>query len=306
MGEEAARSLGFEPEVLPVPRSDATCAADTIEAASLIKERGADLLLFAGGDGTARDVFKAVGDSLPVLGIPAGVKIHSAVFGQNPRLAGELAVLVVEGKVRQYVEAEVMDIDEDDYRREILSARLFGYLSIPSRPRFTQRLKSGSPQNEGYIHQAIAAAVIEEMDDTAIYLFGAGTTIRPIMERLGLDGSLLGIDVAQGRSLLLKDATEAQLREIVDSRSAPIRLVVTPIGGQGYVFGRGNQQLSPAVLRKIPKRNIMIVSAPGKLAALTGRPLLVDTGDQELDLELSGYYRVITGFRRSSFYRVEG
>ncbi len=306
MGEDAARSLGFEPEVLPVPAGDVTCAEDTIEAASLIKGKDASLLLFAGGDGTARDVFTAVGNTLPVLGIPAGVKIHSAVFAQNPQLAGELAALVVEGKARRYVEAEVMDIDEDDYRREILSARLYGYLTIPLRHSFTQRLKTGSAENERYLQQAIAASVMEGMDDRIVYFFGAGTTIRPIMERLGLEGSLLGIDVVKDRSLLVKDATELQLLEIVERSSAPLRLIITPIGGQGYVFGRGNQQLSPAVLRLIGKNNIMIVSTPGKLAALAGRPLLVDTGDRELDRQLSGYYRVITGFGMSSVYRVSG
>ena len=306
MGEDAARSLGIEPEVVFVPPSRDTGAADTIAAASIIKERGVDLLLFAGGDGTARDVFTAVGTTLPVLGIPAGVKIHSAVFAQNPRLAGELAALVVAGKVRDFMEAEVMDIDEEQYRREILSARLFGYLTIPLQRRFTQRLKAGSPQNERYVRQAIAAAVMEGFDETAIYLLGAGTTIRPIGESMGVAGSLLGIDVAQGRSLLVKDATESQLREVVAQARVPVYLVLTPIGGQGYVLGRGNQQLSPAVLRKIDKRNIMIVSAPGKLAALAGQPLLLDTGDAALDRELSGYYRVITGFRQSSFYRVEG
>lgn len=306
MGEEVARELGFEPEVVFVPQSDDTRAGDTIEAATLMKERGVDVLLFAGGDGTARDVFTAVGPSLPVLGIPAGVKIHSAVFAQNPQLAGELAAMVVEGKAREFTEAEVMDIDEEQYRREILSARLFGYLTIPLQPRYTQRLKAGSPQNERYVQQAIAAAVQEEMDDNALYLLGAGTTIRPILENLGLEGSLLGVDVVRGRSLLLKDATESQLLEVVRQASAPVYVVLTPIGGQGYVLGRGNQQLSPAVLRKISKRNIIIVSTPGKLAALMGQPLLLDTGDPELDSELSGYYRVITGFRQSSFYRVEG
>jgi len=306
MGEDVARALDFEPDVLPVPAGGETCARDTIEAAIKIRDNGASLLLFAGGDGTARDVYTAVGDTLPVVGIPAGVKIHSAVFAQNPRLAGELAVLMVEGKVRRYLDAEVVDIDEDDYRREILSARLYGYLKIPLKSGFTQRLKAGSQQNEHYLQTVVAESVMGGMADRTLYVLGAGTTIRAIMERLGLAGSLLGIDVVLDRSILARDATEERLLEILDGNRLPIQLVVTPIGGQGYIFGRGNQQLSPVVLRRIGKNNIMIVSTPGKLAALAGRPLLVDTGDRALDRDLSGYYRVVTGVRQSSMYRVSG
>jgi predicted polyphosphate/ATP-dependent NAD kinase len=302
MGEDAAIESGFLPQIIAGVFFSTTTAKDTVRAARAMQERGVDLLLFAGGDGTARDVYEAIGNSTVALGIPTGVKIHSAVFALNPMAAGDLCTLYLQGKAKKVAEAEVMDINEEDFRRGILSARLYGYLKIPYRSRYVQRLKSGSSPDERYSQEAIAAAVVETMLDTHHYIIGPGTTTRAIMEKLGLDYSLLGIDIVFQKRLMGKDLNEKEILNII--RGIPSMLVLTPIGGQGYLLGRGNQQISPEVISHVGKDNIIIVATPNKINSLEGRPLFVDSGDVKTDQLLSGYYRVFTSYRDSIIYRV--
>jgi predicted polyphosphate/ATP-dependent NAD kinase len=265
-------------------------------------DKKVDLLLFAGGDGTARDICSAVETSLVCLGIPAGVKIHSGVFGSHPARAGELAALFLQKSVQRTVEAEVMDVDEEELRREIVSARLYGYLRIPHVERFLQRTKAGSTGNEKYSQEAIAAEVTGDMSDEFYYLVGPGTTTSAILQRLGLDHSLLGIDLVWQNKLLGKDLNEAQILDKIHGK--PTKLILTPIGGQGFLLGRGNQQISPEVIRQIGKDNIIVVAARQKIHSLNSRPLLVDTGDEAVDQTLMGYYRIVTGFREAIIYKV--
>ncbi len=303
MGEEAAIHCGFQPEIVDGISSSSTDARDTMKAAKDMLEMGVAMLLFAGGDGTARDVYKATGDSLVALGIPTGVKTQSAVFARNPSAAGELCALYLLGKAKKVHEAEVMDINEEDFREGKLSARLYGYLKIPYRSRYVQRVKSGSSPDEKYAQEAIAAAVIENMSDAHLYIVGPGTTTRTIMEKLDLDYSLLGIDIVHNRKLVGKDLSEAEiLKEIAGKKC---ELIITPIGGQGYLLGRGNQQLSPEVLTRVGKDNIIIVATQNKIHSLNGRPLLIDTGDEKTDQLLSGYSKVIIGYRDTIIYRVK-
>ncbi len=302
MGEDAALECGFTPQIIPGASLSKTTAKDTRHAARAMQERGVDLLLFAGGDGTARDVYQAIGNRTVSLGIPTGVKVHSAVFALNPMAAGDLSTLYLLGKAKRVTEAEVMDIDEEDYRRGILSARLYGYLRIPYRSRYVQRLKSGSSPDERYSQEAIAAAIVERMSDTHHYIIGPGTTTRAIMEKLGLPHSLLGIDVVFQKRLAGQDLNEKEILELI--RGKPSVLVLTPIGGQGYLLGRGNQQISPEVISQVGKDNIIIVATPNKIGSLEGRPLFIDSGDGRLDRLLSGYYRIFTSYRDSIIYRV--
>jgi len=302
MGEEAARQLGFSPFVLDIGASVLTTAADTREAAKKMKALKVDLLLFAGGDGTARDIYQAVGNSLVVVGIPAGVKIHSAVYAYNPQAAGELAALYLMGKTSHTFEAEVMDIDEEMFRRQTLSARLCGYLTIPGRPTYLQRAKAASSASEKYSQQAIAFEIFESLADDFSYIIGPGTTTKAIMDRLGLENSLLGVDFISRRKLIGKDLNEAELLDKIKGKK--VKLIITPIGGQGYLLGRGNQQLSPEVIKKIGRENIIIVATKNKINSLHGQPLLVDSGDEKLDRELSGYYKIITGYREYIIYKV--
>jgi predicted polyphosphate/ATP-dependent NAD kinase len=313
MGEEAARACGFEPTVIGSVAPGHTTAADTRQAARELLALGVDLLLFAGGDGTARDVYQAVGLDLVALGIPAGVKIHSAVYATSPGSAGELAALYLEGRIDSVREAEVMDIDEEGVRQGVVSAKLYGYLKVPFRPSMVQNLKMPSTGEQAAVAE-IAHDVVETMEPGWLYLIGPGTTTRAIAKELGLPKTLIGVDVvilheSTGEAkLVAADANESQLLALLDGQRA--KIVVTPIGGQGYIFGRGNQQISPQVIQAVvgdasrPWDYILVVSAPTKLHALGSRPLLVDTGDPVLDEKLSGYVQVITGYREKAVRKV--
>jgi predicted polyphosphate/ATP-dependent NAD kinase len=308
MGEDAARVCGFEPTVIGSITPGETTPEDTRSAAREMRRLNVDLLLFAGGDGTARDIYNAVGDGIPALGIPAGVKIHSAVFATNPTNAGDLAVLVLQGRVSGLREAEVMDIDEEAYRRGVVSAKLYGYLKVPFQRRLVQGLKTPSSPGEAASMRAIAHDVVGKMEDDCLYIIGPGTTTRAITFRLGLSKTLIGVDVVHGGELVAADVNESQLLELIEGRSA--KIIVTPIGGQGCIFGRGNQQISPQVIRKVvadddrPQGHIIVISTPGKIHALGGRPLWVDTGDREVDRMLSGYVKVVTGYDERIVYKV--
>lgn len=302
MGEEAAIRCGFSPDVIGTLTGPATTASDTRKAAKEMLDLRVDLLLFAGGDGTARDICTAIGDSLIVLGIPAGVKIHSAVYACNPMRAGQLVCLYLQGKAKNILEAEVMDIDEEDYRKGRLRAKLYGYLKIPFERRYLQRVKAGSPVSEQYSQEAIAHDITENMSDEFYYIVGPGTTTRAIMKKLNLKDTLLGIDLIHKKKLVGKDLNETDL--LKEIKGEKTKLIITPIGGQGYLFGRGNQQLSPEVIKHVGKDNIIIVATKHKINSLYGRPLLVDTGDEVTDQLLNDYFRVITGYREAIIYKV--
>lgn len=302
MGKDAAKACGFEPTVIGSITPGETTPEDTKNAAREMLRLDVSLLLFAGGDGTARDIYNAIGDGLPALGIPAGVKIHSAVFGTNPLSAGDLAASYLQGKVSNLREAEVMDIDEEAFRQGIVSARLYGYLKIPFQRRLLQGLKTPSSPGEQAAMAAIAADVVSNMEDGWLYVIGPGTTTRAITARLGLSKTFIGVDVVADGKLVAADVSESQLLELLEGRKA--KIIVTPIGGQGCIFGRGNQQISPKVIKEVGRDNVIVVSTTGKIHSLRGQPLWVDTGDREVDRMLSGHVRVVTGYNEQVVYKV--
>ncbi|GAB1476313.1 ATP-NAD kinase family protein [Bacillota bacterium] len=308
MGGDIACGLGFNPIVLGSLEGAITTYLDTEKAAAAFKDSDVDLLLFAGGDGTARNVFHAIGNSLPVIGIPAGVKIHSAVYADTPAHAGDAALLFLSGSGRiQLKDAEVMDIDEDAFRNDRVSARLYGYMRVPNVRNLMQSAKAGSVGTEKETMISIASHLITHMEEGACYLIGPGTTTRAVMDALGLKNTLLGVDAVLNKELIASDLNEAGLLELLDKMAGDkinVKVVVTVIGGQGYVFGRGNQQLSHKVLRRIGKENIIIAATESKMIALGGKPLLVDTGDTEFNEYLSGYVKVITSMNRQMAYKV--
>jgi predicted polyphosphate/ATP-dependent NAD kinase len=302
MGEDAAREAGYRPRVIGTIVSGATTAQDTRRAARDMRRLQVDLLLFSGGDGTARDVAAAVGEELPALGIPAGVKIHSAVFATSPASAGEISLGVLLGRHSSFREGEVMDIDEEAYRQGVLSARLYGYLQVPYYRGLVQGAKALSAPGDAGAQRGIARRVAAGMEQGCLYIIGPGSTTRALAAHLRLQKTLLGVDVVLGGELLAADANESQLLALLEGRKA--RIVVTPIGGQGFIFGRGNQQISPQVIETVGRDNVIVVSTPGKLHGLGGQPLRVDTGDPAVDEMLSGYIRVVTGHDEEVVYRV--
>lgn len=303
MGEIEAEKTRLPFSVIFQANDLHTTPEDTLSAAAKLRQAGIDLLLFAGGDGTARDIYNAIGDSLPVIGIPAGVKIHSAVYASSPARSGELASLYVSGQIKVTKELEIMDIDEDAFRQGRVQARLFGYMKVPFERRFIQGKKSGGGRNDLVELDSIANFIVANMQENVVYIIGSGTTTRAISQKMGLDYSLLGIDALRDREILDLDLNERDLLKIIEPGNT--KLIVTVIGGQGHILGRGNQQLSPEVIRKIGKENMIVAATPEKLTTLYGKSLLVDTGDEKLDQELSGYIPVITGFREQQILKVE-
>jgi predicted polyphosphate/ATP-dependent NAD kinase len=228
--------------------------------------------------------------------------MHSAVFAVNPARAADVARSFLMGETRDTRAAEVMDIDEQALRDGYVSAQLYGYLEIPYQPGRIQNLKTGSPAHEMHFQEAIAADVVENMVESVFYVVGPGTTTAQIMKSLGLDFTLVGVDLVFNKKLVELDLTEERLlSKIYDEQ---VKVIVTPIGGQGYLFGRGNQPISPEVIRRAGKDNILVVATPTKIHSLRGRPLLVDTGDSETDRLLSGFMKITTGYRSQSVYRV--
>jgi len=284
--------------------SGETSVQDTLDAIKLFQEKGVDLILFAGGDGTARDICQVLDHQQVVLGVPCGVKMHSGVFAVNPKAAADVIEKMTEGKLVSAVLAEVRDIDEEAFREGRVQARFYGEMLIPEAGRFVQQVKSGGLEVEELVLEDIAAWVIETMEPGATYIMGSGSTIAFIMQQLGVENTLLGVDVIRDRTILQADATEAEILALIVPNQT--HLVITLIGGQGHLLGRGNQQLSAAVVRAIGRENIIVVSSRSKIASLEGRPLVVDTGDLELDAQLSGLIKIVTGYDDAVLYKVTG
>lgn len=301
MGAAILDRLGIKHTV--VCRAEApTNSANSKAACRAFLGAKVDLIAFGGGDGTARDVMDVVDEAVPVIGIPAGVKMHSAVFTTTPMTAASLISHFIRGDVPTK-RAEVMDIDEESYRKGRLSSRLYGYLRIPYEPSLVQPIKGDyegtSVEQE---KEDIVEYVAEEMRPDTLYLLGPGTTLQSLANRLGLTKTLLGVDAVKGGRLILSDAGEKELLELVNG-SPTSEIVVTPIGAQGFIFGRGNQQISSLVIRKVGLKHIRVLATPTKLADT--RVLRVDTGDADLDLLLRGYIKVVVGNRRERVVRVE-
>lgn len=305
MGADLSAAHGFEMEVLPQGRhgEGLTTAEDTRAAAAELARREVDLILFAGGDGTARDIHDAVGERLPMLGVPTGVKMHSGVFATTPESAADVvASFMAAMPLRRVREAEVMDIDEDAVRAGTISTRLYGAACVPDDRLRVQAAKLSAVPSDEEALEAVCAAVADAMDPRRIYVLGPGTTTRRVMRRLALQKTLLGVDAVRAGLLLGADLGERELLELIGNE--PATLLIGVVGGQGALFGRGNQQLSPAVLRRIGTENIEVIAGLRKLIALDPPLLHVDTGDPELDAALCGYRRVQVAPRRAVVYRV--
>lgn len=290
-----------------VRRVTPSSAAGTRAAAEAFAAAGVDLVAFVGGDGTARDVCAAVGTARPALGVPSGVKMHSGVFATGPAVAADAAAAWLRTAARRTREAEVVDIDEDAVRAGRMEVRLYGLLRVPDLPGRIQALKAGGSPPETAELAGLAAEVVARIPAGWLVVLGPGTTTRAVAAALGVEATLLGVDVVEmadggrGRVVVL-DAGEAQLLAALGGREA--MAVLSPTGGQGFLLGRGNQQLSPAVLRAIGPARIVTIATAAKLARLGTHPLYVDTGDAALDAALAGHHRVITGRGREAVVRV--
>ena len=302
MGQKQAEKYDFTCKVIGEEKKETT-SEDTEFIAKGIVAAVVDLLVFCGGDGTTRDILKAVDLKAPVLGVPTGVKMHSAIFAVSPQAAARVAIRFLwDGLPLR--EAEVMDVDEQAFRQGHLSAELFGYLLSPYEPHLIQGNKMESPMTESEVENqaAIAIYIIEEMKPDITYIVGPGTTTRTISDLLDQKKTLLGVDLFQNKKITMKDVSEKQILQAINGK--PSKIVVTPIGGQGFIFGRGNQQISAKVIRQVGLDNIVVVATKSKLDRL--KSLRVDTGDSELDDQFrTGGIRVVADYKTTIEMSIE-
>lgn len=293
MGADLLFELGFQRIRTVYTPSEPSAAEDTKMAALALQKEGVDVLLFAGGDGTARDLLDVIDKRQVALGIPCGVKMHSGVFARHPLAVQEILQKIQAKTLVTALSAEVRDIDEAAFQRDQVVTRYYGDMLVPDDLRYLQSTKVGGVESEALAHQEIAADVIEQMQDDVIYFMGGGRTVAAVMATLGLPNSLLGVDVIQAGVLLAANCSERALLSWAQRGSC--RIVVSIIGGQGHVFGRGNQQFSPTVIRAVGIDNIIPISTKTKLQSLL-HGIIVDTGDAELDEALVGLRSVCTGY----------
>lgn len=297
LGEDAARSVGWSPTIVyRAPRIEST-AEDTKALARLLVEAGADVVAFVGGDGTARDVADAIGTARAAVGVPSGVKMQSGVFGVTPEASAALVRRMQMGEVVVGA-SEVVDIDEAALRDGRLSSQLYGVLSVPQHPGLLQSRKVGSGSNASDVLDGIAAECRDRLDPQGVVLLGPGSTVATVAERMGLQSTLLGVDIVDGGRAVLADANSRQIRERVADRRTQV--IVSPIGGQGVILGRGNQQIDSEILRRLPKDGLLVVGTPSKLASLGGGRLYVDLSTPDLNARWSGPRRVIVGYRQEA------
>ncbi len=302
MGADLIMNKGIKFEIIGVIGKK-TSAEDTKRIAKHLVKSGIELLIFCGGDGTARDICNIIGLKIPVIAIPSGVKMYSSVFALNPRAAAQILDKFLEESFETQ-EKEVLDIDEDLVRNNILDARLFGYLKVPKIMTLTQSTKSGSRHGKTIEEnkQEIAEFIIETMDIDILYLLGPGTTVKTITDNLNLPKTLLGIDAILNRMNVGLDLNEKRILDLL-SKNTKVEIIISPIGGQGFIFGRGNKQLTPKILKQVGKKNIKIIATAEKMRELDC--LRVDTGDIDIDDMLNGFGKVIIGYKEELIIKIQ-
>ena len=306
MGEKETKDAGFPAKLLPMKIGTETTAQDTKTAVELLSAGNVDLLVFVGGDGTAKDIFDVMQGcrQTPVVGVPSGVKMYSGIFAVNPADAVELVLAFARGEA-QLTELEIMDSDEKAIRDDILAVKLHGFLQGPFLPARIQGSKQVSPETDNEIddQKAIAKFILEQVPRNAKWILGPGTTVERIAELLGVEKTVLGVDIYQNGKAILDVDEKRILKEVNDWENTWV--VLSPIGHQGILLGRGNQQISPIILKHITKERIVVAATKSKLQSIEGNVLRVDTGDAETDKMLKGYIRVVTDYREWRLVQVQ-
>lgn len=299
MGEDEVKDAQFSAEILPLDFTAETSAEDTKKAVKVMANRKVDLIVFVGGDGTARDILDAlhpINTNLPVLGVPSGVKLYSGVFSINPADAAAI-VEAFDRKETEIAEFEIVDADEVAIREDQFNVHLYGFLRGPFLPMRIQGSKQVSPETEDEHENQLAVArfIVENINADGTYILGPGTTVKCVADLLDTEKTLLGVDVYQ-KGKIVKDVNEAKLLQTIkDWRNTWI--ILSPIGRQGILLGRGNQQISPEIIKLVGKEKIIVGATKGKLQSIDGHVLRVDTGDVEADNMLRGYIKVVTDYK---------
>lgn len=321
MGDDILKKNDFEYEVVYNVESKKTTYKDTRRACQRFLDERVDLILFCGGDGTARDVYSVVKRDLPILGIPAGVKMYSSVFAINPIATGDLlSEFCFNDKSNdiKIKDAEIVDIDEEEYRTKgDISIDIIGYAKTIYKPLFIQERKTiFYGKDEETCRRDIAKFISEIMQNNTLYIIGPGNTTKAVTDELNIEKTMLGVDIIKNGRLIGKDVNEREILDILEKQERPnderkqksnisdvmAKIIVSPIGAQGFIFGRGNQQISSKVIRKVGINNIIVIATPQKLRETPN--LFVDTRDITLDDELARYISVISGYRMAERKRV--
>jgi len=299
MGKDYIEKFDFKYEIVSTIDEE-TNADDTKRIIREMVENDIDFLIFVGGDGTARDVYDVLGLTIPVVGIPSGVKMFSPVFALSPSAAAE----IINTAGNQFIEKEVLDIDEEAFRENKLAAKLYGYLKVPKNITLLQAKKEPSnvSKSEEQIKEEIADYLMENLEKETLYILGPGTTLKTIADKMGVGKTLLGIDAIFNGKLVGKDLNEKGLLALLKKYNKST-IIVTPIGGNGFIFGRASKQFTPEVLKFIGKENIIVVATEDKISRL--ECLRVDTGDAETDNNLKGHIKVITGHKTEIIIEVK-
>jgi predicted polyphosphate/ATP-dependent NAD kinase len=306
MGEEEAREADLQVHVLPMKIGKKTTAEDTKTAVDLLAGANVDLIVFVGGDGTAKDILDAMQGcrQVPVLGVPSGVKMYSGIFAVNPSDAVEVVLAYSEGRA-EITDLEVMDSDEKAIRKDVFAVKLHGFLKGPFLPARIAGSKQASPEtdDEADNQMAIARFILEQVPNDATWILGPGTTVKRIAELLGVEKTVLGVDICHDKKAI-KDVDERRiLQQVKDWKNTWI--VLSPIGHQGILLGRGNQQISPKIVKRVGKERIIVAATKSKLQNINGKVLRVDTGDPETDKMLRGYIRVVTDYKEWRLMQVQ-
>jgi len=306
MGQEEAVSTGFPFELLPMKTQKETTAQDTKTAVNLLAQAKADLIIFVGGDGTARDIYDSMPkkNQVPTIGVPAGVKMYSGIFAVNPLDAAEVILAFYRGEA-QITDLEIMDADEEAIRNDAFSVKLHGFLKGPFVPLRMQGSKQVSVENDDEVdnQKAIGKFILEQVPKNATWILGPGTTMKHVTDLLGVEKTLLGVDIYRNGKIILDADEKRIMKEIADWKNTWI--IVSPIGRQGILFGRGNQQISPKILKHVDKDRIIIAATKTKLQNIQGNILRVDTGDAETDKKLKGYTKVVTDYHEWRLMQVQ-
>jgi predicted polyphosphate/ATP-dependent NAD kinase len=306
MGAKEAKTASFSVQILPMKIGKETSAEDTKTAVKLLIAAKVDLIVFVGGDGTAKDIFDAMqgSDEVPVLGVPSGVKMYSGVFAVSPLDAVDVVFAFAENQA-EITEFEIMDADEKAIRSDAFAVKLYGFLKGPFVPMRIQGSKQISPEtvDEKENQKAIARFIVEEMQPEATYILGPGTTVKRVAELLGVEKTVLGVDVyKKGKGIL--DVDERRILEEVEDWQKTW-VILSPIGHQGILLGRGNQQISPEIIKNVGKQRIIVAATKSKLQSIEGNVLRVDTSDVDVDNMLRGYIKVVTDYREWRLIQVQ-
>jgi len=299
MGEDYIKKYNFNYEIIGEIKND-TSSNDTKDIINQMIKNNIELLIFVGGDGTARDVLDVVKKDIPVIAVPSGVKMFSSVFALSAHAAAEM----INTFSKKFIEKEVLDIDEEAFRNNKLAAKSYGYVKVPDIKNVLQGKKKASNVKGSAANskKEVAKYIVEKMKDNFLYILGPGTTVKAITDEMNVGKVLLGIDAVYNKKLVGSDLNENEILKLIKTYKN-VKIIITPIGGNGFIFGRGSKQITPNILKLVKKENIILVSTIDKVDTL--ECLRVDTGDYEVDKELSGFIDVIIGYNEGITMKIK-